>query len=267
MSLSQLSVVSKVIEKCRACCRSSRGEQSCCREQIWPYVPLISIKVPCFYSEKYSTVQRRVVSSDTMCVSVFCSFFVLLWFPQCRKAVRFLSLPVTAVGLNVLSNSSSSVTNCFCSPHLKMLVECEKEFFTSQCSRGIHQLDMKVEKYLSAICGSNSCVFVCLYTYMNKISTLGCIYSSVCVSVSACVTQFLVSRELPQNYWVPGQLRQWQRACWLSAGEQRSSVQWAWVPHTPSAASPGCSSPPCPTAMVHYLQNGKKNFRMTAIMC
>ena len=31
-------------------------------------------------------------------------------------------------------------------------------------------------------------------------------------------------------------------------------MQWAWGPDTPSAASPGCSSPLCPAALVHYLQ-------------
>lgn len=42
--------------------------------QIWPYVPLLSRKVPCFYSEKCSTVQRRVISSDTVSVFLFCFF-------------------------------------------------------------------------------------------------------------------------------------------------------------------------------------------------
>lgn len=53
--------------------------------QIWPYVPLISRKVPCFYSEKCSAVQRHVVSSDTASVSVFCSFLSSSDFPSVEK--------------------------------------------------------------------------------------------------------------------------------------------------------------------------------------
>lgn len=40
-------------------------------------------------------------------------------------------------------------------------------------------------------------------------------------------------------------------------------MQWAWEQHTPNGASLGCSSPPNPTALVRYLQNGKLHVRMT----
>lgn len=89
----------KVIEKCPSLQRrQQQGRVTLSPEiQIWPYVPLISRKVPCFYSEKCTTVQRRVVSSDTVCLGClffcfFCSFvffFVFHWLPpRCRKAVR-----------------------------------------------------------------------------------------------------------------------------------------------------------------------------------
>lgn len=103
---------------------------------------------------------------------------------------------------------------------------------------------------------------------MNKRSMPLCIYSRLCVCVCvcflcACVTLFPVNTGPPRRYWVPGQLRRWRRACWLSAPGPRSSAQWAWGPRTPSAASPGCSSPPSPAALVHYLQQAKQQVHIS----
>lgn len=72
----------------------------------------------------------------------------------------------------LILNLSSSVNNSWCSLHLKMLV---KKVKTSWCTRGIHQLDIQLAKYWSIICGSSSCIAICVYAHTNICS---CCYAS-----------------------------------------------------------------------------------------
>lgn len=109
----------------------------------------------------------------------------------------------------------------------EMLVKCYKSL---RCSGGIRQLVRRVSAQ----------------TWMN--------WTFLCVRV----TLFPAGRGLPRHCWVLGTLLRWQRACWVSAAERGSSVRWAWAPGTPSAASPGRSSPPSPAATARYLQNRER---------
>lgn len=244
---------SQLIEK-RLLCRCRRATLLQRRDSIMAlssfYYPQ---KKPAFIlknAQQFKAILCRQTQSQRVCFLLV----VVFWFPQREgKTPSFLSLPITK------KNPLKHPKSCICSaPSLTSLVKWLKMSQRKRTPSVEHQGKSVSVQPVASI---QVCVEFSLLLWRKYQRQIAFI---VCSCLCARVTLFPPSRGLPRHCWVPGQPLRSQTACWWSAAGRRSSAPWAWAPHTPSAASPGCSSPPSPEGTARYLKHGERKVRIRA---